>query len=122
MSSGTNQPSKKERREAAREKARLMREAEKRRAKRRRWLVQGSVGLGVLVVLAIIAVVVVTTVRPAGPGPRNMASGGILFTSSTKAALSPAQASGAATTPTKQDDSDGKAHITVYIDYQCPYC
>lgn len=123
MPSGTpNQPSKKERRDAAREKARLMREEAKRKARRRRWVVQGSIGVGVLVVLAIVALVVVTTIQPAGPGPKNMASGGILFTSATHAVRSPALAPGAKTTPTKQDDTDGKAHITVYIDYQCPFC
>jgi protein-disulfide isomerase len=123
MSSGqSNPPSKKERRDAAREKARLMREEEKRRARRRRWIVQGSVGVGVLVVLAIIALVVVSSVRPAGSGPSNMASGGILFTSSTKVVRTPALAPGEKTTPTKQNLSDSKAHITVYIDYQCPFC
>jgi len=119
---GANRPSKKDRRQEAREKARLMREEAKRKAKRRRWIVQGSVAVGVLAVLAIIAVVIVTSVKPAGPGPKNMASGGILLTSSTSAVSSPALGADATPKPTKQDDSDGKAHITLYIDYQCPYC
>ena len=119
--SGSDRVPKRDRRTAAREKARLMREEAQRRARRRKWIVQGSVSAGVLVVLAIIALVIVSSIRPAGPGPENMASGGILLTSTTKAVKAPPHAvdSLAANTESK---SDNVAHIRVYLDYQCPYC
>lgn len=118
---GADGPSKKDRREEAREKARLMREEAKRKARRRKWYLQGGIGLGVLVVLAIIALVIVTAVKPEGPGPKNMASDGILLTSPTKVVSTPAIPAGGQPTPTALT-KDGVIHIREYYDYQCPYC
>jgi protein-disulfide isomerase len=98
-----------------------MREEAQRRARRRKWIVQGSVSAGVIVVLAIIALVVVTSIRPAGPGPQNMASGGILLTSTTKAVKAPPHAVDSLAS-NKESRTDNVAHIRVYLDYQCPYC
>lgn len=118
---GSDRVPKRDRREAAREKARLMREEAQRRARRRKWMVQGSVSVGLVVVLAIIALVIVTSIRPAGPGPRNMASGGILLTSTTKVVKSPPHAADSLAS-NQESTSDNVAHIRVYLDYQCPYC
>jgi len=106
----------------AREQARIAREEARIRARRRKWYTQGSIGLVILVGLAIAGFVVVNAVQPAGPGPKNMASDGIVLTSTTQAATTPALKSGAKPVPTKQDTTPGVAHIVEYIDYQCPYC
>lgn len=98
-----------------------MREEAQRRARRRKWIVQGSVSAAVVVVLAIIALVIVSSIRPAGPGPQNMASGGILLTSTTKAVKAPPHAADSLESNT-ESKSDNVAHIRVYLDYQCPYC
>lgn len=119
---GDNGPSKKDRREQAREHARLMREEAQRKARRRKWWIQGSVAVAIVAVLAIIALVIVNSVKPAGPGPKNMASDGIVLTSTTKAVRTAAIPAGGVPTPTAQSNKGDIAHITMYIDYQCPYC
>jgi protein-disulfide isomerase len=118
---GGRGPSKKDRREHARETARLQREEAKRKARQRRWWIQGSIAVVVVAILAVVGLVIYNGVQPAGPGPKNMASNGILLTSTTKASASPGLASGEK--PITSDQSDKNlAHITTYIDYQCPYC
>lgn len=119
---GANGPTKKERQAQAREHARIMREQARIRARRRKWYLQGSIAAIVLVGLAVAGFVVVNAVQPAGPGPKNMVSDGIVLTSTTAAATTPALAANEKPVPTTQDLKDGKAHITVYLDYQCPYC
>ncbi|MCU1436948.1 MAG: hypothetical protein JWP66_35, partial [Naasia sp.] len=69
-------PSKNDRREAAREKARQLREEQKKRERRNRVLLGGGIGIGVLAIIAIVVFVIFTSIRPAGPGPANMASDG----------------------------------------------
>ncbi|GAB3612272.1 DsbA family protein [Humibacter ginsengisoli] len=121
---GANGPSKKDRREAAREHARLMREEAAKTARRRRWWIQGSVAVVIVAVLAVVALVIVNS-TPQGQtsaGPKNMISDGIVLTSSTKAVRTPALQSGEKPTPTTQSDTSSKAYITIYEDLQCPYC
>ena len=121
---GANGPSKKDRREEAREHARLMREEAKKKARRRKWIIQGSIGVAIIAVLAIVALVIVNTI-PQGQtsaGPKNMISNGIVLTSTTKAVRTPALQPGATPVATAQPDKATKAYITVYLDYQCPYC
>lgn len=121
---GANGPSKKDRREAAREHARLMREEAAKKARRRRWWIQSSVGVVIVAVLAVVALVIVNSI-PQGQtsaGPKNMVSDGIVFTSSTKAVRTPALQPGEKPTPTTQSDTSSKAYITIYEDLQCPYC
>ncbi len=118
-----NQPGKKDRREAAREKARLEREAEKRRQRRNRIFVQGGIGIVVLAIVAVIALVIVNVNKPAGPGPLNMASDGILLTGSNLSATkTPAIKAGAVPIVTDRTKHKTTANIVTYIDYQCPYC
>src|SRR6478735_11616486 len=121
---GTSGPSKRDRREEARETARKMREEAAKKAKRRKVVVQSSVIVGIIAVLAIIGVVVFTSVGAGGSAanPKNMASGGILLESPTKAVTTPAIASGAKPTPTKMELDGKTAHIQIWLDYQCPYC
>jgi protein-disulfide isomerase len=121
---GTSGPSKRDRREEARETARKMREEAAKKAKRRKVIVQSSVIVGIVAVLAIIGVVVFTSVGggTSAVNPKNMASGGILLTSPTKATPTPAIKSGAQPTPTKMVLNGKTAHIQIWLDYQCPYC
>src|SRR5438270_5699880 len=123
MTSVTGAPrqSKNDRRDAAREKARLLREQEQRRQRRNRAFLQGGIAVVVLAIVAVVSLVIINAVRPPGPGPRNMASDGITITQGDKAvrtAATPAsgQPSG---TPTP---SSGKIAIRAYEDFGCPFC
>jgi protein-disulfide isomerase len=121
----TNSPerqTKAQRQNAAREKARAMREEAKKKARRNRMFLQGGIGLGIIVVLAVIAIVVVQVAKPtSSAGPKNMLSDGIVLTSTTQHVATPGVPDGGKPTPTKQAD-DGRAHITIYEDLQCPVC
>lgn len=115
--------SKKDRRNAARERARLQREKEQARRRRNKTLGISGIIVGSLAVIAAVVLIIANTIQPAGPGPKNMASDGILFTGS-NGQITPVSTKaipeGGKPTATKQDDS--VANITVYEDYMCPYC
>jgi len=70
-------PPKKDRREVARETARIQREEQKKRETRNRWFLRGGIGLALVAVAAIVAVLIIGSVKPPSPGPLNMASDGI---------------------------------------------
>ncbi|WP_396290614.1 DsbA family protein [Curtobacterium sp. KT1] len=115
--------SKKVRRDAARERAREARVKEQARRRRNRTLGISGIIVGSLAVVAVVVLVIANSVQPAGPGPRNMASDGILFTGQSGKIVpveTKATPDGGTPTATKQDDS--VANITVYSDYMCPYC
>ena len=115
--------SKKARRDAARDRARAARAKQQARSRRNRTLGISGIIVGALAVAAIVVVVIANSVQPAGPGPRNMASDGILF-HGVDGKIVPVRTGAVAAdgrpTATKQDDS--VANITVYSDYMCPYC
>ncbi|CAG7622578.1 DsbA family protein [Leucobacter soli] len=113
---------KNERREQAREQARVAREAEKKREKRNRLYLQGGVLLGVLAILAIVALVLTQAVKPAGPGPENMASGGVTFTKDLAVVPTPALAEGAERVAVESDWETLPVDMTVFVDYMCPAC
>jgi protein-disulfide isomerase len=124
---GPNQPrpTRNERREAAREKARVLREEQKKRERRNRFLIIGVVVVAVVAIAALIFTLVAQSIKPAGPGPLNMASDGILLVggeSGIEAVETPAIPAGGQPTPTELDDSGTVANIVVYVDYLCPYC
>ncbi|WP_349897122.1 DsbA family protein [Parafrigoribacterium soli] len=122
----TSNRGKKDRREAAREKARQDREAERIRTRRNRLFLQGGVGLAIIAIAAIVMLVIVNqpkSVTPSGnaAGPANMASDGILLSGPELAAVpTPAIKAGGDPIVTKQDRS--KLNIVTYTDYLCPYC
>jgi protein-disulfide isomerase len=110
------------RREAARVKARQLREAQKRRDKRNRALVQGGIGVAVLAALAIVAVIIVGSIRPPTSGPQNMASDGIVIGQGLKAVQTGSLAPDAAPVASTPDPTGNVVSIRLYVDYLCPYC
>jgi len=120
--SGNDRQSRNERREAARAKAKDLRDSQRKKDRRTRFVLQGGVILTVLAIAAIVAFVIVTTVKPAGPGPRNMLSDGILIGQDFKATPTAALQSGETPVPNLRDDSDNVIRIQMYVDYFCPIC
>ena len=118
-------PSRNEQREAAREKARVLREEQKKRERRNKWLIQGGIIVAVVAVAGLVAGLLLNNVRPDGPGPANMASNGIVLTGAEGVITpveTPALAADATPKPTVPDDSGTVANIVTYIDYLCPFC
>ncbi|RXZ67358.1 DsbA family protein [Agromyces albus] len=118
-------PTRNDRREAAREKAKVLREGQKKRERRNKALIQGGVIVAVIAIGALIFGLIMDGQRPAGPGPRNMASDGIVLVggeSGISAVETPALEPEATPTPTVPDDSGTVANIVMYIDYLCPFC
>jgi len=113
---------KNERREQAREQARQLREAAKKKERRNRILLQGGIIVAVIAVVAVIAIVIVSSVKPAGPGPRNMASDSLLVQPGGAVAETPGLQPGATPTPNPQPTGDDVIRIQTFVDYMCPYC
>lgn len=114
--------SKNERRDAAREKAREQRIRQQRRERRSRVVLQLSIGVVILAIVAVVAVIIVNSVRPPGPGPANMANGGIgLEGTSLKAVRTGAPAADATPTP-EATIGGGRVLIQAYEDFGCPVC
>ncbi len=125
---GSNQPrqTRNERRDAAREKARILREEQKKRERRNKVLIQGGIIVAVIAIAALVGTLIFQNVKPDGPGPANMASDGILMTAGEDGTIvaveTPALAAGEAPTPTTPDESGEVANIVMYVDYLCPFC
>jgi protein-disulfide isomerase len=120
--SGEGRPSKNRRRDAARIKATRLRVQQKKKDRRNRVFLQGGIAVASIAVVAIIALIIMNSIRPAGPGPANMASDGILIgegmTAITTSALQPNRNP----VPSKPDSTGTVADIRVYVDYLCPFC
>lgn len=115
-------PTKNERRAQARDQARAAREQEKKREKRNRLFLQGGIVIGILAILGIVALVLTQSMKPAGPGPANMASGAAIFTKDLKVVKGPALASGEKREAPKVNRDELPLDVTVYADYMCPAC
>lgn len=113
---------KNQRREQAREQARVAREAEKKREKRNRLLLQGGIALVVVAVLAIVALVLTQSMKPAGPGPANMISGGVTFTKDLQVVETAALQAEQERVAPEQDWETPPVDVMVYVDYMCPAC
>jgi len=116
-------PTKNERREQAREQARQLREEAKKRERRNRVLLQSGIIVAVIAIALVITLVIINNVRPAGPGPANMASGGVLYVSDGNGGIKvqptaglPDGADPVPSQPTAQ------VHIQEFIDLACPVC
>lgn len=121
MSNAAARQSKNERRDAAREKARQQRVRQQRRERRNRVVLQLSIGVVIVAIVAVVAVIIVNSVKPPGPGPRNMANGGITLTGADLKAV-PTGAAAAAATPTPHPTTSGKVLIQAWEDFGCPDC
>lgn len=115
-------PTKLERREAARERARAAMAAQKKRDARQKLFVRTGILVGILAFIAVVAVVIVTGIKPAGPGPRNMASDGIVVGKGLVAERTSALDAGEEPMATKTPTTDKVAHIRLYSDFLCPNC
>lgn len=113
---------KNERREQAREQARLAREAEKKREKRNRLFLQLGIAGGVVAILAIVALVLTQTLKPAGPGPLNMVTGGVTFTEDLEVVATPALQSGEERVFRDVDYTEPPVEMVLYVDYMCSHC
>lgn len=113
---------KNQRRELAREQARLAREAEKKREKRNRLFLQGGIALVVIAVLGVVALVLSQSMKPAGPGPANMISGGVTFGKDLEVVKTKALQPDETREAPEQDWTTSPVDVTVYVDYMCPAC
>jgi protein-disulfide isomerase len=121
-SSGDSRLTKNERREAAREKARLLREEQRKKDVRNRVFLISGLSVVVIAIIVGITLIIVSAIKPAGPGPLNMASDGIKISQGFKAETTPALAADATPKPNPTDYESGVADIQIYVDYICPYC
>ncbi|HEU5222341.1 MAG TPA: thioredoxin domain-containing protein [Candidatus Lumbricidophila sp.] len=121
----SNGPSKNERREAAREQARIHREQLRKKERRTRLIWQGGGVLSVVLVVALIVWISLGNQKVTGGGPTNMASDGFkvsLVNGEIKPVLNAAQPATAAPIPNEQATPDKVANIVIYVDYLCPIC
>jgi len=120
--SGESRLTKNDRRDAAREKARQLREQQKKKETRNRVFLQGGIVLGALAIVAVVSLIIFNSVKPAGPGPANMASDGVVIGEGFKAqrtgALQPNEVPIASTAR----PSGKPVEIRIYHDYLCPFC
>ncbi|HXH34869.1 MAG TPA: thioredoxin domain-containing protein [Plantibacter sp.] len=133
-----NRPTKNERRDAARDKARVLREQQKRKDRRNRFLLQGGIVLGALAIVAVVAVIIVTSIKPAGPVPTAAQNDGFTVGAELKLVGAPVTTSTPSATPTDSAAAETPApeatpetdatpaaqdiKIAVYQDFLCPYC
>lgn len=116
---------KNQRREAARETARVEREQQKKRDTRNRILFRGLVVVVVFAILGGVGWAIYAGTRPAGPGPQNMLSDGILLTGEDGEivpVLTDAIPADGEPVPTDPSDIDTPLHIVSFIDIFCPIC
>lgn len=114
--------SKNERRDAAREKAREQRLRQQRRERRNKVALQTTIGVVIIAIVAVVAVIIVNSVRPPGPGPKNMANGGISIEGASLTAVMTAAPSADATPTPQPTVGGGKVLIQAYEDFGCPAC
>jgi protein-disulfide isomerase len=120
--SGDDRLTKNARRDAAREKSRILREEQKKKDRRSKVLLQGGIILGSLAIVAVIALVLYNSIKPEGPGPANMASDGIQISQGNIALTTPALTPSQTPVPNPRDTNSKAVTIQMYVDYLCPIC
>jgi len=115
-------PSKNKRRDAARNKAQQLRVEQKKKDRRNKILLQGGIGVAAIGIVVVVALVIMGSIRPAVPGPANMASDGILIGEGLTAVTTSALEPDAKPVASEPDTTGTVANIRVYVDYLCPFC
>jgi protein-disulfide isomerase len=116
-------PSKNERRDAAREQARVLREQQARRDKRNKIIAIGGLAAAVVTLVVVAAIIIIPSL---GPGIAYSADDA--DTVSLADVTAPAAAEDNGAIPVGQDGvagvpaADGDVVVSVYFDYMCPYC
>jgi protein-disulfide isomerase len=113
--------SKNQKRADARDKARQLRAEHRKKERRTRLLVGGGIALAAVAVIAVIAGTLAASVRPDGPGPRNMASDGIRIGEGFVVVPTPALAADARPV-ISEPNPDGVVDIQIVVDYLCATC
>jgi len=120
--SGDTTPGNTQRRELAREKSKSLRIQHKKKERRNRFLLQGGILVVLLAIIAIVTLSIVNTIRPAGPGPLNMASDGIQIGKGMTATPTPGLAPKTEPEPNVRVEGSEVIAIQVYLDYLCATC
>lgn len=115
-------PSKNRRRDAARVKAKQLRVSQKKKDRRNKVFLQGGIGIAAIAIVVLVSVIIVNSIKPAGPGPKNMASDGALIGEGMITVLTPALQPDANPRPSEPDPTGAVANIRIYVDYLCPLC
>ncbi len=121
IDNGNLPTSKNQRRDSAREKARQLREEQKKKDFRNRLILQGSLIVVVIAIALAIFLVITSTVKPIAQGPRNMLSDGITMGQDLEAVRTRALPSNAEPIPSPSNPAS-VIDIRVYVDYMCPVC
>jgi len=118
MTPGNNRPTRSEQREEARQKAKALREQQKKGERRKRIGLQVGVVGAIIAVVALIVIALVsgsTNSEKTQATPTNMSfDGGIKIGTDLKAFTS-------TSTPTPADGKE-VPNIKIFVDYQCPVC
>lgn len=124
----TNAPrqTKNQRREEAREAARLAREKNLKKQRLLKWLVPTVASVAILAIVAgvIWAVIAFQPPPKQEAGPANMLSDGIVFESDGSGGVQPVQTAAIAKgeDPVPTEAREGLLNIVTYIDFACPHC
>lgn len=111
-----------QRREAAREKARALRERQKKQDRRGRFILLGSLIVVSIAIVVSVTLTIVGSIPSPRPGPLNMLSDGIVIGENFEPALTPAIQNGDDPVETPVDPNSDAIAIEVYVDYLCPVC
>jgi protein-disulfide isomerase len=121
VNAAESKPTKNQKRQEAREKARALREEQSKKSKRNKIIIQSSLAVGVIGVIALVTVLIISSLRPPGPGPANMQSDGIKIGEGLVAERTPALLPDELPVPSEAN-ADGVPAINIFVDYSCPAC
>lgn len=120
--SGDSAPSSNRRRDSARAKARQLRVEQKKKDLRNKLILQGSLVVVVVAIVAAVFLVITSTVKPIEPNPRNMMSDGIKIGEELEAVRTGALRPSSEPVPSASNSQSSVLDIRVYTDYLCPVC